>query len=87
MTSVNTNKTAEIVVVESGWVFLAERVDQGQNAEDWRLENASVIREWGTTAGLGEIALHGPTPKTKLDFCGTPVIPKNKVLFRLPCTF
>lgn len=34
-----------------------------------KLHNASVIRIWGTTQGLGEIAEGGPTPTTKLDKC------------------
>ena len=34
------------------------------------LKNASVIRRWGTTGGLGELALSGKTESTKLDSCG-----------------
>jgi len=34
------------------------------------LKNASVIRRWGTTGGLGELALKGATDNTKLDPCG-----------------
>ena len=34
------------------------------------LKNASVIRRWGTTDGLGELALKGKTENTKLDKCG-----------------
>ena len=35
--------------------------------DDCKLHNASVIRQWGTTKGLGEIAAAGPTSSTKLD--------------------
>jgi len=31
------------------------------------LKNANVIRRWGTTRGLGELAENGPTENTKLD--------------------
>jgi len=33
------------------------------------LTNAASIRVWGTTKGLGEIAINGPTSKTILDKC------------------
>lgn len=73
----------QIVVVEMGWVFLAEDVvDAG---DSWKLNEASVIRVWGTSAGLGEIAIKGPTKETVLDYCGNPTVPKGKVLFFIPC--
>ncbi len=31
------------------------------------MSRGAVIRYWGTTGGLGELAKFGPTPKTKLD--------------------
>jgi hypothetical protein len=34
-----------------------------------KLHNASVIRSWGTTKGLGELAKDGPKSSTKLDKC------------------
>jgi len=80
--------TKEIVVVESGWVFLADTVvpNKDPSAQDeWVLENASVVRQWGTTKGLGQIALQGVTTDTILDPCGNPTVPRSKVLFRIPC--
>jgi hypothetical protein len=80
----NEIKGKHIVVVESGWVFLAEDVvDAG---DSWKLNDASVIRVWGTTAGLGEIAIKGATKDTILDYCGYPTVPKSKVLFFIPCS-
>ena len=51
----------------------------------WTLTNASVIRYWGTVAGLGEIAADGPTSKTRLDPIpdGTKV-PESAVIFAMP---
>lgn len=53
-----------IVILQRGWVFVGHLYRKGN---DCRLENASVIRNWGTTKGLGEIASGGPTSNTKLD--------------------
>jgi hypothetical protein len=33
------------------------------------LHNASVVRSWGTSKGLGELAESGPLTNTKLDKC------------------
>lgn len=33
----------------------------------WFLRHARIIRNWGTTEGLEQIAEDGPTPQTKLD--------------------
>ena len=87
MKNVNSNNKKEILVVEGGWVFIADAVDTSNENTDLLLENASVIRVWGTTKGLGEIAVSGPTKKTILDYCGNPTVPVSKVLFRIPCTF
>lgn len=56
----------KIVVLQRGWVVVGrfERKDT-----QCKLHNASVIRTWGTTGGLGEIAEGGPTSNTKLDKC------------------
>ncbi len=53
-----------IVVLQRGWVVVGELYKQGH---DCILKNASVIRNWGTTKGLGEIAENGKTDKTILD--------------------
>ena len=56
-----------IVILQRGWVA----VGIFQKGEDGArfLKNASIIRIWGTTKGLGEICA-GPTSTTKLDPCG-----------------
>lgn len=74
-----------IFVVESGWVFLAE--DYTKAGKGYTLAGACTIRKWGTTAGLGSIALDGPTKNTVLDPCGNPYVPEGKVLFIIPCSY
>ena len=56
----------KIVILQRGWIMVGkfERKDS-----ECKLYDASVIRNWGTTKGLGEIAENGPTKDTKLDKC------------------
>lgn len=68
----DTNTTSvlpiKIAVLQRGWVAVGRFERTGS---DCTLHDASVIRVWGTTKGLGEIALGGPTRKTVLDRSGT----------------
>lgn len=54
----------KIVILQRGWVMVGyfKRGDQVCS-----LTEASVLRQWGTSKGLGEIAENGPTSSTKLD--------------------
>jgi len=56
----------QIVVLNRGWVVVGDYSEKG---DECTLANASVIRVWGTTKGLGELAESGPTSSTKLDAC------------------
>lgn len=57
----------KIVILQRGWVMVG-RLER--NGSDCKLHNASVIRSWGTTKGLGELASNGPIKnKTILDAC------------------
>lgn len=56
----------KIVILQRGWVMVGRFERKGSEC---KLHNASVIRNWGTTRGLGEIAENGPTTNTKLDKC------------------
>lgn len=53
-----------IVILQRGWVMIGRYERDGDNC---KLHNAAVIRIWGTTRGLGELALNGPTTETKID--------------------
>ena len=56
----------KIVILQRGWILVG-RFER--NNSDCKLHNASVIRNWGTSKGLGEIANEGPKSGTKLDKC------------------
>lgn len=49
------------------------------------ITNAQVIRYWGTTRGLGELASSGPTSKTKLDPAGTVRVPLGSLVYLIDC--
>ena len=58
------NSAVRIVVLQRGWVMIGRYERAGDNC---KLHNAQVIRNWGTTKGLGELAGEGPKKDTKLD--------------------
>jgi hypothetical protein len=57
----------KIAILQRGWVMVGSFSRDGAQC---RLDNARVIRTWGTTNGLGGLALNGPTTKTILDPAG-----------------
>lgn len=56
----------QIVVLQRGWIVVGHVTRDG---DELTITNASVIRRWGTTKGLGQL-VNGPTLTTKLDPCG-----------------
>jgi hypothetical protein len=57
-----------IVVLDRGFVYVGDVVI---DTEWCVIKNAQNIRRWGTSKGLGELALGGPTANTVLDAVGT----------------
>ena len=72
----------QIAVVDSGWVLVGE-CEAGTKVIT--LTHANVIRIWGTSKGLGEIALGGPTKTTQLDKIGTVFIERSSLKFLIAC--
>lgn len=72
----------KIVVLQRGWVVVG---DYAKNGHEVIVTNASVIRRWGTTKGLGEIAANGPTSTTVLDKCGTVRLHEQSVIMAIDC--
>lgn len=64
-----TNTDIKIVILQRGWVAIG-RYSEEEN-DMCVLSDASIIRSWGTSKGLGELALNGKQSSTKLDKTGT----------------
>ena len=71
-----------IVILQRGWTMVGRFAQKGSQCT---LTNASVIRRWGTTRGLGEITAAGPTPKTVLDPVGEVSFHELTVIATLAC--
>jgi hypothetical protein len=61
------HKGWQIVVLQRGWVVVGDVTREG---DELMIHEASVIRKWGTTKGLGEL-IDGPLADTVLDAAGT----------------
>jgi hypothetical protein len=66
-----------VVVLDRGFVYVGDV----ECDDHWCvISNAHNIRVWGTSKGLGEIVMDGPTSKTKLDAVGTVRAPMRAVI-------
>lgn len=76
------NLGMRIVVLDRGFVYVG-------NVEEFPsrivIRDASNIRIWGTTKGLGELVT-GPTPNTKVDRVGVVEVYRHAVIVQIPCT-
>jgi hypothetical protein len=72
----------KIVILDRGFVLVGHVKIDG----DWvETTKASIIRRWGTTKGLGELALNGPLANTKLDPIGTVRSPLRALIGLVEC--
>lgn len=72
----------KIVILQRGWVVVGNTSISG---DDVTVSDASVIRNWGTTKGIGQLATGGPTEKTVLDPCGTVRAHRASVVCYVDC--
>lgn len=70
-----------ILVLQRGWVVVGSYSEDG---DECVLRDASVIRRWGTTKGLGELA-NGPLKDTVLDPAGIVRAHKLAVVMQIEC--
>ena len=71
-----------IVVLHRGWVVVGDFKKDGNEVI---VENANVVRRWGTTKGLGELAENGPQKNTVLDPCNTVRANELAVVMTMDC--
>lgn len=72
----------KILILQRGWSMVGYVTEEGDR---YVLTRAAVIRTWGTTRGLGEIALGGPTSKTVLDPAGRVEVHKLTTVAVMDC--
>ena len=73
----------KIVILQRGWVMVGKLERTGS---DCKLHKASIVRRWGTTKGLGELAMNGPLKDTVLDKTGGMVeFDYLTVIATIPC--
>lgn len=57
----------QIIILHRGFVFLG---DVTRDGDQCTIRNAFNVRRWGTTKGLGELAMEGKKTNTVLDPAG-----------------
>jgi hypothetical protein len=72
----------KICVLDRGWVLVGQLEKDG---EEYLLINGSVVRRWGTTAGIGELAMKGPLDGTILDPLPLTKFHKDQLIFMISC--
>lgn len=66
-----------IVVADRGFVYVGHvEIDDNFTI----ITDAKNIRKWGTTKGLGQLAVEGPQDETVLDLVGTVRVPSHAVI-------
>lgn len=76
------NGSIKICILQRGWVMVGYFSKDGSQCT---LTKPAVIRQWGTTKGLGEIACNGPTIKTVLDKCPKTEFHELTVIAMIDC--
>jgi hypothetical protein len=71
-----------ILVLHRGWVVVGDVSEDGENLV---IANGGVIRRWGTTKGLGEIAEGGPNSGTIIDKAPDMRVHKLGVVLAMDC--
>lgn len=71
-----------LVILPRGWVMVG--VCRETNNKLY-MKNASVVRHWGTSKGLPELANNGPLSNTMLDGKCEMEFPMSSIIAKLKC--
>ena len=80
-TPTTTSAPLAILVLQRGWVAIGRHTITSDGTHV--LTASKVIRRWGTSHGLGQLALTGPTSDTRLDDSGTLTAAAGSVILAL----
>lgn len=72
----------KICVLNRGWVMVGILEKDG---DEYLLINARVIRRWGTTGGLAQLAIEGPLENTILEKPTLVRFHKSQLIFTISC--
>lgn len=71
-----------LVVADRGHVWVGQATTDNQ----WcRIKSARIVRQWGTSKGLNELAKNGPLSGTKLDDNTDVLVNMRAVIALIPC--
>lgn len=79
---VETKFGLQIVVLDRGWVVIGKCEFVG---DILHIHDAAVVRRWGTTAGLGQLARDGKQRETVLDESGHVRAPRSAIVMMFQC--
>jgi hypothetical protein len=72
-----------IVILQRGWVVVGHVMQCGSRVS---IHDGYVIRHWGTTKGLGQLAVDGPQKDTVLDPVPTVDCHELTIVASIQCT-
>jgi hypothetical protein len=73
-----------LVVADRGHVWVGH-VTTGPGPDFTQIDDARIVRRWGTSEGLNELAKKGPQPNTKLDAPATVKVATRAIIALIPC--
>lgn len=77
-----TPSPVQILVLNRGWNVIGKVSEEGSKTI---IKDASIIRVWGTTEGLGELAMNGKLTDTVLDKCPDITVETCNVVLVMNC--